>query len=412
MPLLVKIAPDLADEDVARGRRPRAWHRGSTGSSRPTPPSRAAGCRAGGAVEAAGPGPVRRPAACSAPPRSCVCCASGSARPDAHRRRRDQPRAADAHERLEAGADLLQAYTAFVYEGALWPRRVKQRALVRRDGDDDVRHAAERRDRDAGAALRRHRPAPLAARRLGADRQCLRAREVRDDGRRGVRRRRTGHQAAVGVLRAARLEGHRRARAGHRGCREQGALVVLDVKRGDIGSTVQAYADAYLDPVSPLAVDAVTASPFLGVGSLDPLIDTALANDAGVFVLALTSNPEGQQVQHAVTPDGRTVAAVVLDAVATRNADVEGARLDRRGGRRDRRRAHRHRPREPRRRRPAAGARHRRPGRHPRRRPPDLRPRRPPRAPQQLPRDPLRRPRPRRAPRRRQAPSRDLLRLG
>lgn len=107
-------------------------------------------------------------------------------------------------------------------------------------------------------------------------------------------------------------------------CREQGALVVLDVKRGDIGSTVQAYADAYLDPTSPLAVDAVTASPFLGIGSLDPLIDTALANDAGVFVLALTSNPEGQQVQHAVTPDGRTLAAVVLDAVATRNADVEG----------------------------------------------------------------------------------------
>jgi orotidine-5'-phosphate decarboxylase len=107
-------------------------------------------------------------------------------------------------------------------------------------------------------------------------------------------------------------------------CREQGALVVLDVKRGDIGSTVQAYADAYLDPSSPLAVDAVTASPFLGVGSLDPLIDTALANDAGVFVLALTSNPEGQQVQHAVTPDGRTLAAVVLDAVATRNADLEG----------------------------------------------------------------------------------------
>jgi orotidine-5'-phosphate decarboxylase len=107
-------------------------------------------------------------------------------------------------------------------------------------------------------------------------------------------------------------------------CREAGALVILDVKRGDIGSTVQAYADAYLDPVSPLAADAVTASPFLGVGSLDPLFDTALANDAGVFVLALTSNPEGSQVQHAVTSDGRTVAAVVLDAVATRNVDADG----------------------------------------------------------------------------------------
>jgi orotidine-5'-phosphate decarboxylase len=99
-----------------------------------------------------------------------------------------------------------------------------------------------------------------------------------------------------------------------------GVLVVLDVKRGDIGSTAQAYADAYLDPTSPLAVDAITASPFLGFGSLDPMIDTALAHGAGVFVLALTSNPEGPQVQHATNPDGRTVAGTVLDAVATRNA--------------------------------------------------------------------------------------------
>jgi orotidine-5'-phosphate decarboxylase len=102
--------------------------------------------------------------------------------------------------------------------------------------------------------------------------------------------------------------------------RELGALVVLDVKRGDIGSTAQAYADAYLDRTSTLAADAITASPFLGFGSLDPVIDTALKHDAGVFVLALTSNPEGAQVQHATTTDGRTVAGSVLDAIATRNA--------------------------------------------------------------------------------------------
>jgi orotidine-5'-phosphate decarboxylase len=105
---------------------------------------------------------------------------------------------------------------------------------------------------------------------------------------------------------------------------ELGTLVVLDVKRGDIGSTAQAYADAYLDMSSALAADAVTASPFLGFGSLDPLLDTALANDAGVFVLALTSNPEGPQVQHATTADGRTVAGAILDAIATRNAGVDG----------------------------------------------------------------------------------------
>ena len=106
-------------------------------------------------------------------------------------------------------------------------------------------------------------------------------------------------------------------------CRDLGALVLLDVKRGDIGSTAQAYADAYLRPSSPLAVDAVTVSPYLGMGSLDPFIDTALAHDRGVFVLALTSNPEGPQFQLAATPDGRTVAATVLDAVATLNAGAE-----------------------------------------------------------------------------------------
>jgi len=105
--------------------------------------------------------------------------------------------------------------------------------------------------------------------------------------------------------------------------REAGVLVLLDVKRGDIGSTAQAYADAYLDPSSPLAADAITVSPYLGVGSLDPMLDTALAHGAGVFVLALTSNPEGAQVQHAKTEDGRTVAGLVLDSVASRNVGVE-----------------------------------------------------------------------------------------
>jgi orotidine-5'-phosphate decarboxylase len=94
--------------------------------------------------------------------------------------------------------------------------------------------------------------------------------------------------------------------------RAAGTLVLLDVKRGDIGSTSQAYADAYLDQTSPLAVDAITASPFLGFGSLDPMVETATANGAGLFVLALTSNKEGPEVQHARTDDGGTVAGRVL----------------------------------------------------------------------------------------------------
>jgi len=99
-----------------------------------------------------------------------------------------------------------------------------------------------------------------------------------------------------------------------------GALTIADAKRGDIGSTMAAYADAFVGQGSPLAADAVTVSPYLGFGALDPLLDLALANGRGAFVLALTSNPEGAAVQHARGADGRTVAGAVLAAVAARNA--------------------------------------------------------------------------------------------
>lgn len=102
--------------------------------------------------------------------------------------------------------------------------------------------------------------------------------------------------------------------------RSAGAVVLMDAKRGDIGSTVQAYADAYLNPSSSLCSDAVTASPYLGFESLRPLIDTALRNGNGVFVLARTSNPEGGEVQSARGTDGRSVARTMLDHVRAVNA--------------------------------------------------------------------------------------------
>ncbi len=105
-----------------------------------------------------------------------------------------------------------------------------------------------------------------------------------------------------------------------RQCRAAGALVILDVKRGDIGSTAQAYAQAYLNRASPMWVDAITVSPYLGFGAIDPIVDEAQAFSNGVFVLALTSNPEGAEVQHARAPDGRTVAQTILDHVAERNS--------------------------------------------------------------------------------------------
>ncbi|EHR51565.1 orotidine 5'-phosphate decarboxylase, subfamily 2 [Saccharomonospora marina XMU15] len=101
---------------------------------------------------------------------------------------------------------------------------------------------------------------------------------------------------------------------------EAGALVLLDVKRGDIGSTMAAYASAYLGEGSPLAADAITVSPYLGFDSLEPALRQAEATGRGVFVLARTSNPEGERVQRADAGGGRTVAQSVIDAAALRNA--------------------------------------------------------------------------------------------
>lgn len=105
--------------------------------------------------------------------------------------------------------------------------------------------------------------------------------------------------------------------------RAAGALVLLDVKRGDIGSTSQAYADAYLDPASPLSADAITANPYLGFGSIIPMVETARAHGAGVFVLVETSNKEGPEVQHARLEGGSTVAARMADHLRELNHEAQ-----------------------------------------------------------------------------------------
>jgi len=102
--------------------------------------------------------------------------------------------------------------------------------------------------------------------------------------------------------------------------RSAGVLVLADAKRGDIGSTMAAYAAAWAGD-SPLAADAVTASPYLGFGSLRPLLEAAAAHERGVFVLAATSNPEGGTVQRA-TFDGRSVAQLIVDQAALVNREA------------------------------------------------------------------------------------------
>jgi orotidine-5'-phosphate decarboxylase len=102
--------------------------------------------------------------------------------------------------------------------------------------------------------------------------------------------------------------------------RSAGVLVLADAKRGDIGSTMAAYAAAWAGD-SPLAADAVTASPYLGFGSLRPLLEAAAAHDRGVFVVAASSNPEGATVQRAEF-DGRTVSQLIVDQAALVNKEA------------------------------------------------------------------------------------------
>ena len=102
-----------------------------------------------------------------------------------------------------------------------------------------------------------------------------------------------------------------------------GALSIADAKRGDIGSTMAAYAQAWLVDGSPLASDALTVSPYLGFGALGPAVELAQATGRGLFVLAATSNPEGASVQKAVVESKgsmRTIAQSMVDRAAELNA--------------------------------------------------------------------------------------------
>lgn len=107
--------------------------------------------------------------------------------------------------------------------------------------------------------------------------------------------------------------------------RAAGLVVIADAKRGDIGSTMDAYAAAWLTPGSPLEADALTVNPFLGVGALDGAFDLAATHGKGLFVLAATSNPEAEVLQRSVSETGRAVSADIISVVSARNAEHAAA---------------------------------------------------------------------------------------
>jgi orotidine-5'-phosphate decarboxylase len=108
-------------------------------------------------------------------------------------------------------------------------------------------------------------------------------------------------------------------------CRAAGVLVLLDAKRGDVGSTNEAYAEAYLGPEAGIEVDAITITPYLGLSAMQPILDRAVANGAGVFIVTRSSNPEGRSIQEARHAGTTTVEhQLVLDIAAENDRVAPG----------------------------------------------------------------------------------------
>ena len=102
--------------------------------------------------------------------------------------------------------------------------------------------------------------------------------------------------------------------------RDAGLLVVLDVKRGDVGSTNDAYAEAFLGAGAPLAADAVTVHPYLGLAAMGAFVSRAQASGSALLVVSRSSNPEGRPIQAAGGPPGRSVEETLLREIGELNA--------------------------------------------------------------------------------------------
>lgn len=135
--------------------------------------------------------------------------------------------------------------------------------------------------------------------------------------------------AAVGVVGLIKPQSAFYERHGWRGirtlqrllreARAAGLLAILDVKRGDVGSTNDAYAETFLGPDAPLEADAITVHPYLGLGAMDAFVSRADKAGACVLVVVRSSNPDGRPMQSARGEDGHTVEETLLRAIGELN---------------------------------------------------------------------------------------------
>jgi orotidine-5'-phosphate decarboxylase len=137
-------------------------------------------------------------------------------------------------------------------------------------------------------------------------------------------------EAAVGRVGLLKLQAAFYERHGWQGFRtlqrlvtdaqSAGLLVIVDAKRGDVGTTNDAYAEAFLGADAPLGADALTVHPYLGLGAMGTFISRAHEAGSCLLVVTRSSNPEGRVVQCAATASGRSVEADLLLAIGDLNA--------------------------------------------------------------------------------------------
>ena len=108
--------------------------------------------------------------------------------------------------------------------------------------------------------------------------------------------------------------------------REKGLFVIGDLKRADIGSTSEAYAQAFLSAGMPF--DAITINPYFGTDGVMPFLKLAKENGKGVFVLVKTSNKSSAEIQDLRLEDGRRVYEAVADLVLEWAEDVDPERFE------------------------------------------------------------------------------------
>ena len=101
--------------------------------------------------------------------------------------------------------------------------------------------------------------------------------------------------------------------------RSAGLLVILDAKRGDVGSTNDAYAEAFLGPGAPLEADAVTVHPYLGLAAMGAFVSRAHQAGSCLLVVTRSSNPDGRMIQSALGQDGRRVDEGLLCEIGELN---------------------------------------------------------------------------------------------